>query len=90
MLEKFEHIDKEAAARMRKIDAGTVEEEKLWGGRSEDGEGGGADPGQPTQKMVNEHAATHLPYRSWCKACVMGKKRDGHHNAMRDEQKLVP
>ena len=29
------------------------------------------DPGQPSDKQVEEHRRTHIPYRSWCKWCVL-------------------
>ena len=35
--------------------------------------------GEPTQQMKEEHEATHLPYRSWHKACFMGKRKDAIH-----------
>ena len=45
------------------------------------GEGGGAkmrnigDPRLPTQKEVDEHNLTHVPYRNWCPHCVKGAAR---------------
>jgi hypothetical protein len=32
------------------------------------------DPGAPTQAMRDAHAATHLPFRSWCEECVQGRR----------------
>jgi hypothetical protein len=32
------------------------------------------DPGAPTQADRDAHAATHLPFRSWCEACVHGRQ----------------
>ena len=37
------------------------------------------DPGAPTEAEVEKHNVTHLPFRSWCPACVEGKARDKHH-----------
>ena len=37
------------------------------------------DPGQPTAKEHQEHMATHRPYRSWCKFCVMGRGVSAPH-----------
>ena len=37
------------------------------------------DPGQPTAKEMEEHRCTHLPYRLWCKFCVMGRGRGMPH-----------
>jgi hypothetical protein len=32
------------------------------------------DPGAPTQGERDAHAATHLPFRSWCAECVEGRR----------------
>ncbi len=38
------------------------------------------DPGQPTGKQVEEHRQhCHLPYRVWCKWCLMGRGRGMPH-----------
>ena len=34
------------------------------------------DPRQPTQAQREEHNLTHLPFRSWCRACLLGRARD--------------
>ena len=31
------------------------------------------DPKLPSREEVEDHCKTHLPYRSWCRHCVMGK-----------------
>ncbi len=31
------------------------------------------DPGQPTLRQIEDHRRAHLPYRLWCKWCVMGR-----------------
>ena len=33
------------------------------------------DPKLPSQREVEEHNLTHLPYRNWCSHCVLGKGR---------------
>ena len=33
------------------------------------------DPGCPTEKQVEDHRLTHLPYRTWCKWCNLGRGR---------------
>ena len=38
-----------------------------------------ADPGAPTNKQVEEHRETHIPFRSWCKWCVLGRGRGVQH-----------
>ena len=39
------------------------------------------DPGRPTDKQIEEHRATHLPYKSWCRWCVLGRGRGLQHRA---------
>ena len=50
------------------------------------------DPGAPTQKEIEEHNTTHLPFRSWCPHCVTGKAQDRPHRMKKEEQmdKQVP
>ena len=31
------------------------------------------DVSSPTADQVERHRVSHLPYRSWCKQCVMGR-----------------
>ena len=40
---------------------------------------------RPTDKEVEEHMNTHLPYRSWCPHCVRGKARGGMHVSVKDK-----
>ena len=37
------------------------------------------DPGNPTLEQPEEHRAPHLPYRSWCRWCVLGRGRGRRH-----------
>ena len=37
------------------------------------------DPSQPTVKEYQEHMATHRPYRSWCRFCVVGRGVNAPH-----------
>ena len=39
------------------------------------------DPGKPTARQVEEHERTHLPFRSWCRWCVLGRGRGLQHRA---------
>ena len=50
------------------------------------------DPGAPTQKEIEEHNVTHLPFRSWCQHCVSGKAQDRPHRMRKEDQeeKQVP
>ena len=34
------------------------------------------DPRQPSQQEKEEHEMTHLPFRSWCRHCIMGRGRE--------------
>ena len=35
---------------------------------------------RPTQKERAEHDTTHIPFRSWCDHCVMGRGKSAPHN----------
>ena len=49
------------------------------------------DPGAPTEAEVERHNMTHMPFRSWCPACVEGKARDKHHQKSEDQgEKGIP
>ena len=37
------------------------------------------DPRLPSQKEVDEHNLSHLPYRNWCPCCVAGKGKVAPH-----------
>ena len=37
------------------------------------------DPKLPTQKEIDEHCLTHLPFRNWCPHCVAGKGKMAPH-----------
>ena len=39
------------------------------------------DPGAPTQAEIDEHNVDHIPYRSWCECCVMGRGTGEQHRA---------
>ena len=41
--------------------------------------------GAPTLKEREEHNLTHLPYRSWCPACVAGRGRGPLHRKRKEE-----
>ena len=49
------------------------------------------DPGAPTQKEIEEHSVTHLPFRSWCPYCVTGKAHGRPHKSVKEQHdKQVP
>ena len=43
---------------------------------------------EPTEKEVEEHMITHLPYRSWCTHCVKGKAKGHPHRRTKEEGKI--
>ncbi len=45
-------------------------------------------PETPTAKMMEEHRYVHLPYRDWCKWCVMGPGRGMQHR--RGDSSWIP
>ena len=46
------------------------------------------DPGQPTERQIQEHRVCHVPFRSWCKQCVLGRGRGIPHR--RGHESSVP
>ena len=48
------------------------------------------DPGAPTRAEVEEHAATHLPFRIWCEECVAGRRDNPVHLRVPREPGGVP
>jgi len=44
----------------------------------------------PTQKDVDEHMLTHIPFRSWCKFCVMGRGVSLQHRKIDKSQETIP
>ena len=43
------------------------------------------DPKLPSREEVEAHEMTHLPYRNWCRHCVMGRGVEApHKRAVRD------
>ena len=47
-------------------------------------------PGTPTAKEIEEHEATHLPYRAWCRHCVAGYGKDDYHRKVDSSGNSVP
>ena len=37
------------------------------------------DPGDPTPGERENHNITHIPYRSWCSICVIGRGQEESH-----------
>ena len=47
-------------------------------------------PSKPTQKEVDEHYASHLPYRSWCPICVQSRGREDGHKRIKKRKDGKP
>ena len=45
---------------------------------------------KPSQAEIDDHMATHIPFRSWCEFCVMGKSRNVSHKSVKSEEDSVP
>ena len=48
------------------------------------------DPRQPSQQEKEEHQMTHLPFRSWCRHCIMGRGREEDCRKSMEEERQVP
>ena len=46
-----------------------------------------ADPRKPSEREVELHRRTHLPYRNWCEVCVRAKGRDGDHRKIVEKER---
>ena len=40
------------------------------------------NPRRPSQDEVDEHEITHIPFRSWCRHCVLGRGKEAPHKKM--------
>ena len=45
---------------------------------------------RPSKKEVEEHMATHIPFRSWCAHCVAGKGKSNPHPREVNKDREVP
>ena len=48
------------------------------------------DPRQPSLQEKEEHEMTHLPFRSWCRHCIMGRGREEDCRKSMEEDRQVP
>ena len=48
------------------------------------------DPGKPTERQIEEHRRSHLPFRSWCRWCVLGRGRGLQHRRGWRPGSIVP
>ena len=44
----------------------------------------------PSQSEIDEHMLTHIPFRSWCRFCVMGKSVAGPHRRVDKSNEATP
>ena len=42
---------------------------------------------EPTEKEVNEHNLTHLPFRTWCAHCIRGKAKNPPHKRQKENER---
>ena len=50
-----------------------------------------AKPFRPTQAEVDRHYFTHIPFRNWCRHCVLGRaKNDPHREVVERERDVIP
>ena len=47
-------------------------------------------PSQPTPEERRMHELTHLPFRSWCRHCMMGKCKANPHARQDHEEASLP
>ena len=47
-------------------------------------------PSRPSAAEVEEHMATHMPFRAWCPHCVKGKARGKRHARAKEGQHQMP
>ena len=48
------------------------------------------DPLKPSEKEVENHNRTHMPYRNWCPHCVRAKGKDMDHRKAVDGERGLP
>ena len=48
------------------------------------------DPRQPSLQEKEEHEMTHLPFRSWCRSCIMVRGREENCRNTMEEERQVP
>jgi hypothetical protein len=46
-------------------------------------------PCKPSQREIDEHYATHLPFRDWCPCCTRGKKKNPNHTLVPAHEREV-
>jgi hypothetical protein len=47
------------------------------------------DPRKPSEREVEDHNRTHLPYRNWCPHCVKAKGKDLDHRKVVNDERVL-
>ena len=48
-------------------------------------------PSAPTRQEIEDHeASAHIPYRSWCRACIAGRGRSEAHRQHDSDEHALP
>ena len=50
---------------------------------------GRPQPAQPTRQEMEEHALTHMPYRSWCLICAKAKGKQDAYKQQHSKQPVI-
>ena len=45
-------------------------------------------PGEPSAQEEEDHRKTHIPFRSWCKFCVMGRGLGMPHTSSQSQSQI--
>lgn len=48
-----------------------------------------ASPAQPTKAELEMHRLIHVPFRAWCRECVLGRGRDRYHRKIVGEDDVA-
>ena len=47
-------------------------------------------PVMPSQAEIEAHEATHIPYRTWCKWCLQGRRPNPQHTRSKSPARDIP
>ena len=81
---------------MASIEDGTEEEEEVEIADNEDGDAEqdaeplrvARDPKLPSMEDIECHRCSHIPFRIWCRHCVLGRGRGDQH--LRTTESSIP
>ena len=46
-------------------------------------------PSQPSRAELDAHRLIHVPFRAWCRECVLGRGRDRYHRRIMDSDDVA-